>query len=368
MFLFFINMNIFSQDIKEHIAESLKSVVAVRIVGTEPNTKRQLGIRIGNTDKYEPYYNGLGSAFFIAKDLDLYLVTANHVIKESPDNCILIINDSNNLRKDIPLDSVLLKSSPNWYTHSKSDVSILKIDDVKLSNLINGPVNAFMYHQLKDSIVAPERNSDMLVLGFPGGLGINGNTINTITKSIRSASDIIIYPYENKNSEHFLLDDNGFRGFSGGPIISLPIYDYKYEYQNEEKVYAPYLIMDKSVFGLVSSGKTDVGGGYGGFYFIVPSKYIQETIDMAPGYEGLFVFKYPNGTLWSEVVYKNGLLWEVLSNFRQNGESQDKGNLKNGNGSIIKYNLNGIWISKTTYKNGRQIDAKYNDSDNVKSK
>lgn len=119
----------YRQFIQKHINESLKSVIAVRTAATEPNSKKQLGIRIGNTDKYEPYYNGFGSAFFVEKDLDLYLVSANHIIRESPNNCILIISDANNIRKDIPIDSVLFKSFSNWYTHPKSDVSVLKIDE-----------------------------------------------------------------------------------------------------------------------------------------------------------------------------------------------------------------------------------------------
>jgi antitoxin component YwqK of YwqJK toxin-antitoxin module len=78
---------------------------------------------------------------------------------------------------------------------------------------------------------------------------------------------------------------------------------------------------------------------------------------LAPSYSGLHVFKYKNGRIWSEVIFKNGFAWDVLSNYDKNGVPQDKGTLKNGSGSRNIYDENGKLLFVNHYRNGELIQV-----------
>jgi antitoxin component YwqK of YwqJK toxin-antitoxin module len=71
-------------------------------------------------------------------------------------------------------------------------------------------------------------------------------------------------------------------------------------------------------------------------------------------FHGSRKYFYPYGQLWIEQVYKNGLDWEVVSNFTEDGKRRDAGTLKNGNGTIIFYNEDGSVREVSTFVNGVQ--------------
>jgi antitoxin component YwqK of YwqJK toxin-antitoxin module len=53
-----------------------------------------------------------------------------------------------------------------------------------------------------------------------------------------------------------------------------------------------------------------------------------------------------------EEVYKDGLHWEVIANFAENGARKDAGTLRNGNGATIYYNEDGSVREVATFVNG----------------
>lgn len=71
---------------------------------------------------------------------------------------------------------------------------------------------------------------------------------------------------------------------------------------------------------------------------------------------GTCKYYYDNGQLWTERVLKDGLNWEVKSNFDKNGKPLDKGTLKNGTGSMKLYNEEGQLTETITYENGVEIE------------
>lgn len=68
--------------------------------------------------------------------------------------------------------------------------------------------------------------------------------------------------------------------------------------------------------------------------------------------EGLSKYYHSNGQLWSVVEIKDKKLWSIISNFDKDGNPKDKGTLKNGNGSVKRYDENGKLIAVEHYKNG----------------
>lgn len=76
----------------------------------------------------------------------------------------------------------------------------------------------------------------------------------------------------------------------------------------------------------------------GNFAAIVPAFQILETLKLAPKYNGEYTFYYPDGKVWSKRIYKDGLPWNILSNYNIKGEPQEKGTLKDGEGQILVWN------------------------------
>jgi len=66
-------------------------------------------------------------------------------------------------------------------------------------------------------------------------------------------------------------------------------------------------------------------------------------------------YYHSNGRLWTEVEMNSGKPWTIISNYDKNGRTKDKGNLKNGNGVMNRYDEDGKLIARDHYKNGELI-------------
>jgi len=92
---------------------------------------------------------------------------------------------------------------------------------------------------------------------------------------------------------------------------------------------------------------------------------VQEVSNVTMGVEdGLYQYFYTNGQLATEREYKAGLLMSIKANNTSSGATRDKGTLKNGKGTVINYNDQGIVAAIQTYKGGKLIseDKKLPDS------
>jgi antitoxin component YwqK of YwqJK toxin-antitoxin module len=70
---------------------------------------------------------------------------------------------------------------------------------------------------------------------------------------------------------------------------------------------------------------------------------------------GSHMYYHSNGQLWTELEMKSNKPWRVKSNFDKNGRRKSKGNLKNGNGTMKRYDDNGKLVTIEYYKNGELI-------------
>jgi antitoxin component YwqK of YwqJK toxin-antitoxin module len=71
-------------------------------------------------------------------------------------------------------------------------------------------------------------------------------------------------------------------------------------------------------------------------------------------FHGTRKYFYPNGHLWIEQVFKDGLDWEIVANYTEDGKRRDAGTLKNGNGTVIYYNEDGTVREVSTFVQGEQ--------------
>ncbi|MFC2104777.1 hypothetical protein ACFLS4_05450 [Bacteroidota bacterium] len=293
-------------------------------------------------------YSETGTCFFIYTHTDYYLVTAEHVARKTSLNSDIVISSEN----DNPIlfklgDIIEEKSSLNWTFHPNADVAVVLLDYNKITKEL---ARCFLpFDMINYNLEAPFREREVTVYGYPLSLGV-GRKISPITKTSKPSSGLIELPRfdNNKPSNFFLLDDPSVSGFSGGPVFELP-----QEITSDKK---SILVKIYRIVGLVHGSISDKGGG---FAAIVPSKYIKETIELAPGFSDTITFKYPNEKLWSERIYKNGDPWTVISNFDINGNPQEKGTLSNGTGTLYIYNKESKLEQIMYYKNGHLEKIEY---------
>lgn len=287
-----------------------------------------------------------GTCFFVYRNLDVYLITAEHVARNCSFNTLLAINTSDNKPYVTKLiDIAKDKNKLDWNFHPHADVAVLYLGIGK--NLDRLPL--IPIEMILSEFRAPKRETQLTVFGFPLSLGI-GKEISAISKTSQPSSQFIeTNRFDNgKLSTFYLLDDQSVSGFSGGPVINLlpEIGGVKFDLDKNPDI--------NKVVGLVHGSIDDKKSG-GGFAAIVPSKYIVETIESSERFNGVYKFKYENEKIWSEVKYKNGNPFTVISNFKQSGRLQEKGTLKNGNGTRYIYDEKGRLISIIHYQNGRIV-------------
>ncbi len=144
-----------------------------------------------------------------------------------------------------------------------------------------------------------------------------------------------------KSGRYFLLEDPSVSGYSGSPVVYI---------QGTVTNFIPLGNEPTICYGLIHGQLLDEG--IGKFSLVVPSKYIVETIESV--LDTVLIQKIPrsDGTLWCEREIYKGKLWNIISNYDENGNLVNKGTIQNGNGTIIHYHPNGTLHSEREYKNG----------------
>lgn len=280
----------------------------------------------------------IGTAFFILRGLDIYLVTAEHVARFLEPSSQIKYLSVDGKKKELNVDELTpakddLKTL-NWVRHSTADIAVLHLGTIDETV---DDITAFSYRYLEDSIQAPNRLNDLTLIGYPLGLGINPLSISPITRNTRSASDVVYFNrFDNGILNPFIItDDPSIGGFSGGPVLEVHAIEKPLNFRGIESRIAPTLV------GLVHGNLSAKNPG--SFAAIVPSFQILEVLELAPKYNGEYTFYYPNGNIWSKRIYKDGLPWTVLSNFTSTGKPQDMGDLKNGEGVFY------VWNEESTF-------------------
>jgi hypothetical protein len=347
VFLFQISsLTLNAQSVEKDIQLFYKSVAFVYTEknSTEIVNNKELEIwyKDAKTNQSFPKKTAIsGTSFFVSKDLDLYLVTAEHVAKSADQNTTLWISNSEGKTRKILLKDITVDNQINWTSHPISDVSVVRLDASKIDSTLS--IVPIPFQLIVDTLEAPMRIMEVTVYGFPLRLGVN-NRISPITKTLKPASGIIDITRSdnNKLAPFFLLDDPSVSGFSGGPVFELP------QSFPDDKKFIVFIRVHRLV-GLVHG---TISKDFGGFTAIVPGNQIKETLELAPGHTGIVKILYDNDKLWTEREYKNGTPWNVMSNYDINGNLQDKGTLINGTGTLKIYDEKSKLIETLHYKNG----------------
>jgi len=162
----------------------------------------------------------IGTAIFIGKDNEPYLLTAAHVVKNVNDSTYVVLSDEKGTPTKILLKDLL--GGSNFELHSQADLAKAKIV-VSEQNLkyLNG--RCFPYDHIETSDSQLSKDIELTTIGFPLGLGAMGAKFSPLTYRTYVASPTITLPrFDNKTECDFIiLELPSTGGYSGGPMFDL---------------------------------------------------------------------------------------------------------------------------------------------------
>jgi len=198
---------------------------------------------------------------------NFYLLTAKHVAAfmgfTELDRLVTGLHDGRKLYS--PLIAYRGPGTNNWVNHTNADVSILPLDPVpELWPFLRQHFLDFETY-LAFETNRPSRDVELMVIGFPLGLGTGmeeGEDFALISRTTRVASGLL-------EGGIFLLQDPGISGYSGAPV-----------FYGRGNFRAPGIISMSGrptpCIGLVSLTVGDASGGK--MAGVVPIKFITELI------------------------------------------------------------------------------------------
>jgi hypothetical protein len=170
----------------------------------------------------------IGSGFVISGKSNPFIVTASHVAKILTSKAKIIVNGSGNVSDIVPLSAIYDEKSNFWIYHMQADLAVLKF---KLNEKVylNAPFDVFSipFNVIINSKIAPARDLDVYIMGFPLGLGYREGNFSPLSKQTRASSGLLTL---NRSDSHtpqqfFILADPSIGGYSGSPVcrLDLPI-------------------------------------------------------------------------------------------------------------------------------------------------
>ena len=212
-----------------------------------------------------PSSNGsekIGTAIFIERNNEPYLLTAEHVISSINNQSYIIMSD-NNGKPDQMLLNTLINGS-KFVIHEIADLAKAKINvrDQNLKYLIK---HCFPFELIEIKEILISKNLELTSIGFPLGLGIQGRYFSPLTSRTYVSSPKISFPRfdNNKQCDFIILEKPSIGGYSGGPVFDLGyvVTGKTTHYRNQIKL-----------LGLVHGTISDKTGGK--LAAITPCKYL----------------------------------------------------------------------------------------------
>lgn len=162
----------------------------------------------------------IGTAIFITKNNEPYLLTAAHVVRNMNVKAYAILSDINGVPTKVLLSDLL--GGASFTKHATADLAKAKIN----ITAINSPHlmgRCFPYEQIDLTNNPISKDIELTTIGFPLGLGAVGAKFSPLTYRSYVASPVITLPrFDNKFiSDFIILELPSVGGYSGGPTFDL---------------------------------------------------------------------------------------------------------------------------------------------------
>lgn len=160
----------------------------------------------------------VGTGMFVVRGDDLFIITASHVARNINPSSSVILCDSSGAPVKISLASLVAGCA--WKHHPVADISVIQLQIDPANQLLQN--RFFPYDHMDLTSIAPSRDIELTVLGFPLGLGTVGK-FSPLSYRTYAASSLITLPRADTRapSVFFCLENPSVGGYSGGPVFDL---------------------------------------------------------------------------------------------------------------------------------------------------
>lgn len=207
----------------------------------------------------------IGTGSFISKEGRVYLLTAEHVSRDTNDNTMLIMqNDDGN---SIIVKLCELNQSLKWNQHTVADIAICELDISYNVELFRNRCFPYEHIQIDDKIIS--RDIELTAIGFPKGLGVKGKFSPLTFRSYPSSSFLQMprADVNNKESDFFCLENPSVGGYSGGPLMDMG-------YIKSPMIFQQY--GETTIKGIIHGTILDNSGGK--IAMITPTYYLKDLM------------------------------------------------------------------------------------------
>jgi S1-C subfamily serine protease len=204
----------------------------------------------------------VGTAIFIEKNNEPYLLTASHVIKNINDQTYVVLSDTNGIPTKVMLNVLL--GGATFTIHNQADLAKAKIV-ITSTNAQYLQGRCFPFNQIDISNNSVSKDVELTTIGFPLGLGAVGVKFSPLSYRTYAASPVITLPrFDNQvKCDFIILELPSIGGYSGGPMFDLGYMISGMMTQTKEKTI---------LHGLVHGTISDPTGGK--LAAITPCKYL----------------------------------------------------------------------------------------------
>jgi S1-C subfamily serine protease len=162
----------------------------------------------------------VGTAIFIAKGDDAFLLTAAHVINNITPQTYAVLSDSTGAPQKVLLSDLL--GGATFIKHGQADLAKAKIN-ITATNGQYVQGRCYPYDQIDISSNLLSKDVELTTIGFPMGLGATGAKFTPLTFRTFVAAPAITLPrFDNSTPCDFIiLELPSTGGYSGGPLFDL---------------------------------------------------------------------------------------------------------------------------------------------------
>jgi hypothetical protein len=155
-----------------------------------------------------------GTGFIVASSNVSYLVTAKHVALDMSEESEIVMGGENKEPLHFKMSSITGQPNVRWFHHAVADFSIHPLPTITPEGLAALNRRAVEMAVLESETNLPSRDIYVTALGFPLGLGAQGQFI-PLSRESKVASGMLA----DDKGQFFLLQDPSVSGYSGGPLI-----------------------------------------------------------------------------------------------------------------------------------------------------
>lgn len=204
----------------------------------------------------------VGTAIFIEKNNEPYLLTASHVVKNINNQTYALLSDSNGTPTKIQLSTLL--GGATFTSHPTADLAKAKILVTK-DNAQHLQTRCYPFNQIDIGSNPLSKDVELTTIGFPLGLGATGAKFSPLSYRSYVAAPVITLPRFDNNvlCDFIILELPSIGGYSGGPMFDLGYIISGFMTQNKG---------DTKLHGIVHGTISDPTGGK--LAAITPCKYL----------------------------------------------------------------------------------------------